>query len=378
MKKRGMIEPRFFIISQVLVKTWLSTSMTTLSPQNPQFFQSLGCKYPIVQAPMAGVQDSRLAIAVCQTGGIGSLPCAMLNLAQIESQITAIRDQTEGVFNVNFFAHQSVDYTPQMQEKWFNAMQPYYTEFGLAQVDIMTTGGRQPFNRETAELIADLKLPIVSFHFGLPEPELLALVKSSGAKIWSSATTIAEAKWLELQGVDAVIAQGLEAGGHRGMFLSPDITLQMGTFSLLPHIVKAVKVPVIGAGGISDGTTANAAFDMGASMVQVGTAFLLAEEADTKPFHRQALQSERVLHTTLTNLFSGGLARGIVNRFIAEMGYIHADAPPFPHASFVTNPVKNAAETQNNDDFSALWAGQNASLAKAGTAKQIIENLMKG
>lgn len=174
--------------------------MANLSPQNPQFFQNLGCKYPLIQAPMAGVQDSRLAIAVCQTGGIGSLPCAMLNLAQIESQIAAIRHQTEGVFNVNFFAHQAVDYTPQMQEKWFNAMQPYYTEFGLAQVDILTTGGRQPFNRETAELIADLKLPIVSFHFGLPEPELLALVKSSGAKIWSSATTIAEAKWLELQG----------------------------------------------------------------------------------------------------------------------------------------------------------------------------------
>lgn len=356
-------------------------TLKTAMWQPSTLFQTLQRNYPalqipIIQAPMAGVQDSRLAIAVCEAGGVGSLPCAMLNLTQIEEQITKIRSQTQGIFNVNFFAHQSTDYTPQMQEKWYQAVKPYYQEFNLTQNDIASTGGRNPFDKATAELIADLKVPIISFHFGLPSPELLSLIKSTGTKIWSSATTLAEAKWLEANGADAIIAQGLEAGGHRGMFLSPDITLQMGTFSLLPNVVKAVKIPVIGAGGISNATTVQAALGMGASMVQVGTAFLLADEADTKPFHRAALQSERANHTVLTNIFSGGLARGIVNRFVAEMGYSHADAPPFPHASFVTNPVKAMAEKQGSDEFSSLWAGQNARLAQAGSAREILQGLM--
>lgn len=349
--------------------------------QSSALFQTLRrdyptLQYPIIQAPMAGVQDSRFAIAVCQAGGVGSLPCTMLTLSQIETQIANIRSHTDSVFNVNFFVHKQSDYTPQMQEEWYQAVKSYYQEFGLTQDDIATTGGRKPFDKATAELIADLDVPIVSFHFGLPSADLLTLIKSSGAKIWSSATTVAEAKWLEANGADVIIAQGLEAGGHRGMFLSPDVTLQMGTFSLLPNILKAVKTPVIGAGGISDSTTVKVALDMGANLVQVGTALLLADEADTKPFHREALQSERAYHTALTNIFSGGLARGIVNRFMAEMGYVNENAPPFPHASFVSNPLKAMAEKQGSDEFSSLWAGQNARLAKSGSAKAILQDLM--
>lgn len=333
---------------------------------------------PIIQAPMAGVQGSRLAIATCQAGGLGSLPCAMLSVTQIEDEIATIRVATDAPFNVNFFAHQQTDYTEQMQERWYNALAPFYQEFGLSMEDIATTGGRQPFALEQAQLIADLKVPVVSFHFGLPSPELLKIVKDAGAIVLSSATTVTEAKWLAEHGADAIIAQGLEAGGHRGMFLTTDTTTQSGTFSLLPNILRAVSLPVIAAGGISDAVTAQAAFGMGAAAVQVGTAFLLADEADTKDFHRNALQSERARHTALTNIFSGGYARGIVNRFIAETGGIHPDAPPFPHASFVTNPLKTYAESQGSDTFSSLWAGQNAPLARPGSAQQIIERILAG
>lgn len=352
---------------------------------NQSFFAKIGVQKPLVQAPMAGVQGSRLAIAVCQAGGLGALPCAMLNHEQIEQEIALIRANTDAPFNVNFFAHLQDDYTPQMQKTWYDAMQPYYTEFGLTEQDIAMTGGRQPFSRVTAELIADLKVPVVSFHFGLPTTELLQMVKKSGANVLSSATTVAEAKWLQANGADAIIAQGLEAGGHRGMFLSQDLTTQSGTISLLPNVVKAVTVPVIGAGGIVDKATAGVAFLLGATAVQVGTAFLLADECDTKDFHRQALQSEQAHHTALTNIFSGGYARGIVNRVMQEtiqrkgnttLG-LSSFAPPFPHASFVTNPLKAKAESIGSTDFSSLWAGQNASLTMPGTAKQIMDRILE-
>lgn len=352
--------------------------MKNHSQATRQFLDKVKVDKPLIQAPMAGVQGSRLAIAVCQAGGLGSLPCAMLSLDKIESEITAIRQATDKPFNVNFFAHKQSEYTQEMQETWFAALKPYYDEFGLTQDDIATTGGRQPFGREQAELIADLNVPVVSFHFGLPSSELLEIVKKSGAVVLSTATTVAEAKWLEANGADMIIAQGLEAGGHRGMFLSPDVTLQMGTFSLLPNMVKAVNIPVIAAGGMSDPATVKAAFMLGASAVQAGTAFLLADECDTKDFHRKALQSEQAEHTVLTNIFSGGLARGIVNRYVAEMGYVSEFAPPFPHASFVSNPIKAKAESMGSDAFSSLWAGQNARLAKTGTAKEIVDSVLQG
>ncbi|PID46969.1 MAG: 2-nitropropane dioxygenase [Proteobacteria bacterium] len=335
----------------------------------------MGCEKPIIQAPMAGAQDSRLAIAVCNAGGMGSLPCAMLNTEQIEREIKNIQSNTSSPFNVNFFAHNLVEYTPTMERKWYKVLKPYYEAFGLTENDISSTGGRQPFNQETADLIADLKVPLVSFHFGLPNDVLLKQVKDSGAKVISTATTIAEAAWLQSKGVDAIIAQGLEAGGHRGMFLSHDISTQSGTFSLLPNLVKSVDLPVIAAGGISDRITAQCAFALGADAIQVGTAFLLADEATTKTAHRQALQRESVNETRLTNIFSGGIARGIKNQFIADLG-IHKDAPPFPYASFITDPLKQNAERLGNHEFSAMWAGQNACFAKPGQAEEILRRIV--
>ncbi len=339
------------------------------------FLSLFSCRFPVIQAPMAGVQDSELTIAVCRAGGLGSLPCAMLTLEQIEREIKYIQAETSAAFNVNFFAHQQLDYTDVLENQWYEVLAPYYREFNLDKTAIIRTGARQPFTQELTDLIVDLKVPVVSFHFGLPDDNLLAQIKNSGAKVLCTATTITEAKWLQAKKVDAIIAQGLEAGGHRGMFLSHDISAQLGTFSLVPQLAQACDVPIIAAGGISDASTVEAAFALGADAVQVGTAFLLADEAKTTSAHKAALQSQRAEHTALTNVFSGGVARGIQNRFIAELG-IHPKAPPFPYASFVTEPLKQAAQQAGRDDFSAMWAGQNARLAQSGTAKAIMMRLL--
>ena len=179
-------------------------------------------------------------------------------------------------------------------------------------------------------MLEEFRPAVVSFHFGLPSNELLARVRRWGAKILASATTVDEARWLEARGVDAIIAQGLEAGGHRGMFLSEDLSTQVGTLALLPQVVRAVKVPVIAAGGIADARGVAAAMALGAAGVQVGTAYLLCPEASTSALHRSALKGEGARHTAVTNLFTGRPARGIVNRIMRELGPINALAPSFP------------------------------------------------
>jgi nitronate monooxygenase len=216
---------------------------------------------------------------------------------------------------------------------------------------------------------------VVSFHFGLPSSDLLARVKAWGAKILSSATTVEEARWLEAHGVDAIIAQGVEAGGHRGMFLSDELSTQVGTFCLVPQIVRAVKVPVIAAGGIADANGVAAALALGAVGVQVGTAYLLCPEATTSPLHRAAHKSAAAHHTALTNLFTGRPARSIMNRIMRELGPINAAAPAFPLAGSAIAPLRAKAESSGSSDFSPLWCGQNPSGCKEIPAAQLTREL---
>ncbi|WP_107928817.1 NAD(P)H-dependent flavin oxidoreductase [Neisseria animaloris] len=332
-------------------------------------------RLPVIQAPMAGVQSSKLTIAACQAGALGSLPAAMLPSEKLCAEIETIRRHTNRPFNINFFAHRQPEADAAQQAKWLAALAPFYREFGLSEQDVLQGGGRQPLGEEQAEIVMRYRPPVVSFHFGLPEQALLDKVKSSGAIVMSSATTVEEACWLEAHGADIIIAQGLEAGGHRGMFLSRDLNRQQGLFSLLPQIRAAVNVPVVAAGGISDAATAQAARALGAAGIQIGTALMLADEADTSALHRKALQSEQAADTVLTNLFSGGFARGIVNRFIREAGPVNDAAPPFPLAQSASAPLKVAAEVQGSDEFSSLWAGQNAPLAQTGSTREIINSL---
>ncbi len=261
---------------------------------------------------------------------------------------------------------------------WRAALAPYYAEFGIDAANIPTGPGRNPFSAEVADLLAEFRPPVVSFHFGLPSEALMAQVHGWGAKVLASATTVEEAQWLEARGVDAVIAQGLEAGGHRGHFLSHDLTRQLGTFALLPQLVHAVKVPVIAAGGIADAAGVAAAMAMGAAGVQIGTAYLLTPEATTSALHREALKSRASRHTALTNLFTGRPARGIVNRVMRELGPIGAAAPEFPLATSGIAPLRAKAEAQGNGDFSPLWSGQNATGCRELPAAEVTRELAQG
>ena len=335
----------------------------------------LGIDLPIIQAPMAGVQGSALAVAVCNAGGLGSLPCAMLGVEAMRKELAAIRAQTTRPFNVNFFCHTQPEPSAEREALWRAALSPYFAEFGIDADAIPAGPGRWPFGAEACDLLAELKPAVVSIHFGLPSADLLARVRSWGAKILSSATTVDEARWLEAHGVDAVIAQGLEAGGHRGMFLSEDLGTQVGTFALVPQIVRAVNVPVIAAGGIADAKGVAAAMTRGAAGVQVGTAYLLCTEATTSAVHRAALKSDAARVTALTNLFTGRPARGIVNRIMRELGPISAAPPAFPLATSAIAPLRAKAESRGSGEFSPLWAGQNASACKEVSATALTREL---
>lgn len=335
----------------------------------------LGIELPIIQAPMAGVQASALAIAVSNAGALGSLPCAMLSLDGMREELTALARGTNRPYNVNFFSHAPPTPNAERESAWRATLAPYYREFEIEAASIPAGAGRAPFSAEAAEALSEFKPAVVSFHFGLPSPELLARVKAWGAKVLSSATTVDEARWLEARGVDAIIAQGLEAGGHRGNFLSDDLSTQVGTMALLPQIIRAVNLPVIAAGGIADAKGVAAAMALGAAGVQIGTAYLLCPEATTSPVHRAALKSEGARHTVLTNLFTGRPARGIANRLIQERGPMGDTVPAFPLATAAIGPLRAKAESRGSGDFSPMWSGQNATGCKEIPAAQLTREL---
>jgi nitronate monooxygenase len=314
---------------------------------------------PVIQAPMAGSQGSALAIAVSNAGGLGSLPGALLSLDALRTELATLKAQTDKPFNVNFFCHTQPEPDVERERVWRARLAPYFAEYGIDPSTIPMGSGRAPFSDAAADLLEEFAPAVVSFHFGLPSPTLVARVRSWGAKVLSSATTVEEARWLEAHGADAVIAQGLEAGGHRGSFLSSDLGRQLGTFALVPQVVDAVSLPVIAAGGIADARGVTAALALGAAGVQVGTAYLLCPEAATSAVHRAALASNRARETALTNLFTGRPARGIVNRIIRELGPL-SEVPAFPLAAAAIAPLRAKAEPAGSDDFSPLWAGQNA------------------
>ena len=334
-----------------------------------------GIEIPIVQAPMAGVQAGALAAAVCEAGALGSLPCALLSTEGMVRELELVRSRTGRPYNVNFFCHAAPAADAAREAQWRSELAPHYRELGIDAASIPAGPGRAPFTSAAADALEPFRPAVVSFHFGLPGPALVTRVKAWGSKVIGCATTVEEAQWLEAHGVDAVIAQGVEAGGHRGNFLTADLTTQAGTFALLPQVVRAVKVPVIAAGGIADADGVAAAMALGAAGVQVGTAFLLCPEATTSAVHRAALKGPAARHTALTNVFTGRPARGIVNRVMREHGPISAKAPEFPLATAAIAPLRAKAEAQGSGDFSPLWSGQNATGCREVPAAELVRGL---
>ena len=329
---------------------------------NRKLLDLLGIEIPIIQAPMAGATDSAMAIAASEAGGLGSLPCDMHSPSKARAEIDIFRQRTRKPLNVNFFCHFSPKPDTSRDEAWRSRLAAYYVELGVDAAIAMPALSRGPFDNAMCEVVEDHKPEVVSFHFGLPERVLLRRVKASGCLVFSSATTVAEAKWLEDHGCDAIIAQGYEAGGHRGMFIADNIAHQPGTFALVPQVVDAVAVPVIAAGGVADGRGIAAAFALGASGVQVGTAYLFTPESLISDLHRAALRNARDDQTALTNVFSGRPARGLINRVMREVGPMSDLAPAFPTAGGALAPLKAKAESFGSGDFSSLWSGQAAGL----------------
>ncbi|GAB3978520.1 nitronate monooxygenase [Spirosoma terrae] len=332
------------------MKSWPDNRIQTL----------FGIELPIILAPMAGPVLSDMVIAVSEAGGLGSLPCALLTADQIRNELTTIRQRTARPINLNFFCHRPPAPNKTREEQWRKRLETYYVEFGIDPLAPVPTSNRTPFDESMCDLVAEWKPEVVSFHFGLPTRELIDRVKATGTKIMSSATTVDEARWLEDEGCDVIIAQGAEAGGHRGMFLSDSVATQVGTIALVPQVVDAVKVPVIAAGGIGDARGIVAAFVLGASAVQLGTIYMFSPEAKLSVPHREALKKAKDNSTAITNVFTGRPARSIVNRLVQEVGPMSDSAPAFPLAGGALTPLRAKTEPQGSGDFMSLWSGQAA------------------
>jgi len=340
-------------LTRIIVNAWPDRRILDL----------FGIEIPIIQAPMAGATTPQMVVAVSDAGGLGSLPCALLNVDQMREALDTIRRGTSRPINVNFFCHAPPAPDSARALAWRARLARYYVEKGLDHEAPLPSPAPAPFNGASCAIVETYKPEVVSFHFGLPEPTLLDRVRATGAKIIASATTVSEARWLEDRGCDAIIAMGLEAGGHRGTFLSPDVARQIGTFALVPQVVDAVKLPVIAAGGVADARGIVAALALGAAAVQIGTAYLLCPEATIAPVHREALETAADDETVVTNVFTGRPARAIVNRAVRELGPVSEAVPSFPLASGALLPLARS-EPGGARDFMGLWSGQAARLAR--------------
>ncbi len=343
--------------------------------QDRRLLDLFGVEHPILQAPMAGVTSPQLAIATSEAGGLGSIAGAMLTPEGLRQELQMVQQGTGRPFNVNFFVHKAPVVDAARDARWRQRLAPYYQELGVP-ADAKGPS-RAAFDSVACDLVLEFKPKVASFHFGLPDRALMQKLKAAKILIVSSATTAEEARWLEGEGADAVIAQGAEAGGHRGMFLTDDIARQAGTMALVPQVVDAVKVPVIAAGGIGDGRGIVAALALGAAGVQIGTAFMLTPEAKTAPMHRAALKKANDNSTTLTNVFTGRAARGIVNRIVREVGPMSPDAPAFPLTAEASQPLRGPAEAKGSTDFTPLWSGQAPTLAREMPAGELLAAMVR-
>jgi len=341
-----------------------------------------GIEHPLILAPMAGGGTVELAASVCAAGGLGSVSCATLPPERAAQTIKQLRDVTDRPINANFFCHGRAKNDTHRERAWRERLSGYYRELGI---DIELQPPRfdiAPFGADMCTVVEALRPEAVSFHFGLPEAALLARVKAAGCRVMSSATTVEEARWLEAHGADVIIAQGNEAGGHRGTFLAPDLTAatpsQPGLFALVPQVADTVNVPVVAAGAVTDARGIAAAVALGASGVQIGTGYLLCPEAATSNLHRDAIRHAHVDSTVLSNLFTGRPARVLASRLTREMGAMLDATSDFPLPFGALLPLISQAEQQGMNDFTPFWCGEAAPLARNLPAHRLTVELAKG
>jgi nitronate monooxygenase len=337
------------------------------------FLELIGITHPVIQAPMSGFASPALAAAVCNAGGLGSIGCAGFSPASVREQVATLRQATNRPFNLNFFVHSRPQNDPRATRRAQVRLTPYFVEFGLGPVpeprELFPS-----FDEEGLALVLEQRPRVVSFHFGLPQPAAVRQIKQAGCIVMGSATTTAEARSLEANGADIVIAQGFDAGGHRGSFGGAPGAGMVGTMALVPQIVDAVRVPVVAAGGIADGRGLAAAFALGASGSQIGTAFLGCPEATVSPLYRAQLRMASDDGTELTRAFTGRPARALRNRFVAEMA--DTEALEFPLQASLVGPLWQLPSEEARADFMPVWAGQAASLMRDLPAERFVEKLV--
>ena len=339
------------------------------------FFRDIGVQFPLIQAPMAGAQDEELAIAVAQAGGVGSIPCAALTPKEVHASATRFKNTTSGPLSLNFFCHTAPNFDPKREALWLNELQGYYNDLALLP-EYPMSGMPHSIDADMVDVIRAVKPAIASFHFGLPPAEHVERIRATGAKIIATATTVAEAVFLEDNGCDAVIAQSESAGGHQGEFLTKDVSTRLSTMDLVPQIVAAVNIPVIAAGGIADASGIRAVMASGASGVQIGTRFLKSPESKITTIHRDILEGSDNRPTAITNVFTGRPARGFINKLVREIGPINANVQAYPLAIPALAPLKSA--TTGSEDFISLWAGENWATGIPKPAADIVRELAMG
>ena len=337
--------------------------------------QQLDIDYPIIQAPMAGVSTPELAAAVSHAGALGSLGLGSSTVAQAEALINRTRQLTTRPFNVNLFCHDPAIRDPQREAQWIEQLRPEFSRFNrhppetLAEIYLSFQQ-----NPQMAELLLDLAPAVISFHFGIPDREVIRRMREKGIVTLASATCVKEALWIAAHGIDMVVAQGYEAGGHRGMFdpLAPDG--QISTFTLVQALKQQMELPIIAAGGIMDGAGINSVMNLGAEGVQLGTAFLLCPESAADAGYRQAIKDRSDGQTFLTSAISGRPARCIANGW-REMKELHA-VPAYPVAYDVGKALATAAKAQGDHQYGAHWAGQGVNLIRELSAAELIQTLI--
>lgn len=344
---------------------------------NKDAYHALGLRIPVIQAPMAGTATPELAAVVSNAGGLGSLGLAASSVDDARETIAHTRSLTSAPFNVNFFCNKAASPDPVRESVWLNYLTPLFNELG-ADVPTELHAPYDSFNDNPAmqDMLLHEKPPVVSFHFGIPSDTVIQELKAAGITLMATATTLAEAKTIESAGVDLIVAQGVEAGGHRGVFDPHDSDQGLTTLALVRLLTAHVKPPVIAAGGIMDGQGIRAVLELGACAAQMGTAFILCPESSADDSYRQALASDQALHTRITAVASGRPARGIVNHLHTRIDTPGRPVLPcFPICYAATKALQKAAKANNNPNFGSHWAGQGAPLARTMPAAELMQTL---